>query len=173
MRCWCGYPSGAMCRLFACGPANATASQNPSFLASFKSRLVLLFWYRGLPRLSWKKSPLNACSGGIFPKFYYIVLCVNPAFRCHTQQSKSLLRDFRRKPHKVAHCTLLRGNRDPHPHVGLILGSWGLSRIFFWHFTSQQESVLSPNAAPRSVQRFAQMDLKCLSFKQMINNNKQ
>ena len=28
MRCWCGYLSGARCRLFAYGPAVATASQN-------------------------------------------------------------------------------------------------------------------------------------------------
>ena len=27
--CWCGYLSGARCRLFAYGPADATASQNP------------------------------------------------------------------------------------------------------------------------------------------------
>jgi len=30
MRCWCGYQSGVRCKLFACGPADATAS--PSFL---------------------------------------------------------------------------------------------------------------------------------------------
>ena len=29
MRCWCGYLSAARCRLFAYGPADATASQNP------------------------------------------------------------------------------------------------------------------------------------------------
>jgi len=29
MRCWCGYLSGARCRLFAYGPTNATASANP------------------------------------------------------------------------------------------------------------------------------------------------
>jgi len=28
MRCWCGYLSGARCRLFAHGPADDTASQN-------------------------------------------------------------------------------------------------------------------------------------------------
>jgi len=28
MRCWCGYLSVARCRLFACGPADAAASQN-------------------------------------------------------------------------------------------------------------------------------------------------
>jgi len=30
MRCWCGYLSGARCRLFAYGPADATASQTPT-----------------------------------------------------------------------------------------------------------------------------------------------
>jgi len=29
IRCWCGYMAGARCRLFAYGPADATASQNP------------------------------------------------------------------------------------------------------------------------------------------------
>jgi len=29
MRCWCGYLSGARCRLFTYGPADATASANP------------------------------------------------------------------------------------------------------------------------------------------------
>jgi len=45
MRCWCGYLSGARCRLSAYGPADATASKTPSS-ASFKSRLVFPFWYR-------------------------------------------------------------------------------------------------------------------------------
>jgi len=61
MGCWCGYLSGAKCRLFACGPADATAPQTPSSLGSFKSRLVLPFWYRLTPRFSWKR-PLNGCS---------------------------------------------------------------------------------------------------------------
>ena len=38
MRCWCCCLSGAWCRLFACGPADATVSP----IASFKSRLVSL-----------------------------------------------------------------------------------------------------------------------------------
>ena len=29
-RCWCGYLAGERCRLFAYGPADATASQNPT-----------------------------------------------------------------------------------------------------------------------------------------------
>jgi len=32
MRCWCGYLSGARCRLFAYGPADATAVPKPSRL---------------------------------------------------------------------------------------------------------------------------------------------
>ena len=44
MRCWCGYLSGAGCRSFAYGPADA-----PSTLASFKSRLVLPFWVLAYP----------------------------------------------------------------------------------------------------------------------------
>jgi len=55
MRCWCGYLSGARCRLFAYGPADATASPNPII-----SCLVLNpDWFylsgTGLPRLSWKR----------------------------------------------------------------------------------------------------------------------
>ena len=47
MRCWCGYLSVARCRLFAYGSADATAIPKPNnLLASFKSKLVLLFWYR-------------------------------------------------------------------------------------------------------------------------------
>jgi len=61
MRCWCGYLSGARCRLFAYGPADATASPNPSSPASLKSRLVLLFWYRP-SQLVPEKRPWNGCS---------------------------------------------------------------------------------------------------------------
>ena len=32
MRCWCGYLSGVRCRLFAFGPADATAIQKPHHL---------------------------------------------------------------------------------------------------------------------------------------------
>jgi len=54
----CGYLSGARYRLFAYGPADANAIPK---LASFKSRLVLPFWYRH----TWgvlEKRPLNGCS---------------------------------------------------------------------------------------------------------------
>jgi len=54
--CWCGYLSGARCRL-AYGPADASATH---CLAAVKSRLVLPFWYR-LTRIVPEKGPLNAC----------------------------------------------------------------------------------------------------------------
>ena len=62
MRCCCGYLSGARCRLFEYGPADVTASQNPISLASFKSRLVVPFWYR-LIQLSWKRGHLMGVFG--------------------------------------------------------------------------------------------------------------
>ena len=51
VRYWHGYLSAAMCKWFAYGPADATAT--PCSLASLKCRLVLLF-DTGIPRLSWK-----------------------------------------------------------------------------------------------------------------------
>ena len=45
MRCW--YLSGARCWLFAYGPADATANPKTQLsFASFKSKLVLPFWYQ-------------------------------------------------------------------------------------------------------------------------------
>ena len=58
MRCWCGYLSGARCKWFAYGSADATATL--SSLASAKSRMVCPSG-AGLPRLSWKNRPLNGC----------------------------------------------------------------------------------------------------------------
>jgi len=51
MWCWRGYLSGARCKWFACGPADATAT--PSSIASLKPRMVYLSG-AGLPGLSWK-----------------------------------------------------------------------------------------------------------------------
>jgi len=55
--CWHGYLFGARCRL-AYGPADATATYLS--LASLKSCLVLLFWYR-LTSVVLDKGPLNGC----------------------------------------------------------------------------------------------------------------
>jgi len=52
VRCCCGYLSGARCRCHY----HLTSS-----LASFKSRLVLAFWYR-LTQFVLEKWPLNGCS---------------------------------------------------------------------------------------------------------------
>ena len=57
MGCWCGYLSGARCRL-AYGPADAAATH--CLFTSVKFRLVLPFWYR----LTWVvpgKGSLNEC----------------------------------------------------------------------------------------------------------------
>jgi len=52
-RYWHGYLSGARCKWFAYGPADATAT--PSSRAPVKSRMVYLSG-AGVPRLSWKKA---------------------------------------------------------------------------------------------------------------------
>jgi len=64
--CVCVY----YCRLFAYGSVDATAYQTPSSFASFKSRLVLPFWYR-LTRVVLEKRPLNACRS-------VVVVCIIP-----------------------------------------------------------------------------------------------
>jgi len=56
MRYWCGYLSGARCRLFAYGPADATAIlKRGSSLASFKSRLEVCMGMgkTGIPWVPW------------------------------------------------------------------------------------------------------------------------
>jgi len=57
--CWHGYLSGARCKWFAYGPADATAT--PSSLAWLKSRMVLPFWFR-LTQVVREKRPLNSYS---------------------------------------------------------------------------------------------------------------
>ena len=56
MRYWRDHLSGAKCRWFAYGPADATAT--PSSLASFKSRMVSPFWCR-LIQVVLEKRSLN------------------------------------------------------------------------------------------------------------------
>jgi len=61
MKC-CGYLSGARHRLFAYGPADATAiPKPPTSLATFKFRLVLPYWY-WLTKVVLEKRLLNGCS---------------------------------------------------------------------------------------------------------------
>jgi len=65
MRCLHGYLSGAKCKWFAYGPADATAT--PSFLASLKSRMIYLSG-AGLLRLSQKKVVKWVSSHGLEKK---------------------------------------------------------------------------------------------------------
>ena len=68
MRCWRGYLSGERCRLFAYGPADATAiPKTLSSLASFQSRLVLPFWYR-LTQVVLEKRQLNGCCSSSYQR---------------------------------------------------------------------------------------------------------
>jgi len=55
MRCWCGYLSGARCRLFAYGPADATAIPKPRHLLPHLNPDWFYFSGTVLPRLSWKR----------------------------------------------------------------------------------------------------------------------
>jgi len=62
MRCWCGYLSGASadclqskCRLFAYGPADATAIPKPRHLLPDLNPEWFYLSDVGLPRLSWKR----------------------------------------------------------------------------------------------------------------------
>jgi len=58
IKCWRGYLSGARCKWFAYGPADATAT--PSSVASLKSRIVLPFWC-WLTQVVLEKRLLNRC----------------------------------------------------------------------------------------------------------------
>jgi len=60
------------------GPADATASQTPSSLASFKSRLVLPFRYR-TTQVVLEKRPLNGCI--ISVKLRFFNFCTNKRIR--------------------------------------------------------------------------------------------
>ena len=52
MGCWCDYLSGARCRLFACGPADATAIQKLRHLLPHLNPDSFYLSVTGLPRLT-------------------------------------------------------------------------------------------------------------------------
>ena len=74
MRCRCCYLSGASCRLFAYGPADVTAIPKPRHLLPRLNPDWLYLSGTGLPRLSWKKRPLNGCSSSSSSSYY--ILCL-------------------------------------------------------------------------------------------------
>ena len=55
LRCWCGYLCGARCRLFAYGPADATAIPKPHHLLLHLNPDWFYLFGTSLPRLSWKR----------------------------------------------------------------------------------------------------------------------
>ena len=72
MRCWCGYLSGTRCRLFAHGPADATAPSNPIISCLIKIHTgftFLVLVYLGRPNYR----TLNGCSSSCLftTKQYY------------------------------------------------------------------------------------------------------
>ena len=60
MRCWCGCLSGARCRLRMV-QLMPLHPKTLSSLVSFKSKLLLPFWYQ-LTQVVLEKRPLNGCS---------------------------------------------------------------------------------------------------------------
>jgi len=84
--CWCGYLSGARCRL-AYGPADATATHLS--LASVKSRLVLPFWYR-LTRVVPEKGQLNGCVCACVNTNWKNSRALNAAWALHIQTLSKL-----------------------------------------------------------------------------------
>jgi len=97
MRCWCGYFSGALCKWFAYGPADAAAPR--SSLASLKFRLVWPFWC-WLTQVVLEKRSLNGWSSVGFrgsevmrvlhrvhsPKIFSATLLIN----CWIQEGKEV-----------------------------------------------------------------------------------
>ena len=55
MRCWCGYLSGARCRSFADGPADATAIPKTHQLLPYLNPDCFYLSGTGLPRLYWER----------------------------------------------------------------------------------------------------------------------
>jgi len=62
MRCWCGYLSGARCRLFAYGPPDATAIPKPHHLLPHSNPYSFLPFRYWLTQFVLEKRLLNWCS---------------------------------------------------------------------------------------------------------------
>ena len=62
MRCWCGYLSGARCRLFAYGPADVADIPNPHHLLPHLNPEWFYLSGAGLyPEVVLEKRPLSGC----------------------------------------------------------------------------------------------------------------
>ena len=65
MMCCCGYLSGAMCRLFACGPADATAFAKPHRLMPHLNPNWFYLSGTWLTQVVLEKRPLNGCCSSV------------------------------------------------------------------------------------------------------------
>ena len=90
MRCCWGYLSGARCRLFAFGPADATAIPKLHHLLPHLNRDWFYLSGMSLPRLSCKKRPLNWCSSSSCCCCWYYSHCYT---RPATSQLQPLVLD--------------------------------------------------------------------------------
>ena len=75
MRCWCGYLSGARCRLYAYGPADATTTRNPIISCLIEIQTGFTFLVPAYP-LVLEKRPLNGRSSSSLRIF--IISCILP-----------------------------------------------------------------------------------------------
>jgi len=80
MRCWCGYLSGVWCRLFAYGPADATAIAKPHHLLPHLNPDRFYLSGTGLPRLSWKRGRWTGV--GWFDSSSDCCVCLGLLLRC-------------------------------------------------------------------------------------------
>jgi len=101
MRCWYGYLSGARCRLFAYGPADAIHPQVPSSLATFKSRLVLPFWYQFI-QIALEKKPLNGRSNSNSSTSSSGICQFTERFQETTEIVRNLERNYRCHAHEIS-----------------------------------------------------------------------
>ena len=112
--------------------------RTPSFLASFKSRLVLSFWYR-LTQVNLKKRLLNGCSSSDETKWEL------SAFPCLLVKQYTTFKWKHNFPHSAE--TLVRGGEKK--NLGLWFDSWlsatllpNIIKIGWWTSGSSVKSVL-------------------------------
>jgi len=105
-----GYLSPARCRLFAYGPADATASQNPIISCLIQLQTNLPFWY-SLTQVVLEKRPLSGCVHNNV-LFILLVRLVNVCF--NSQSSGGI----------ACPCKLLYVFSKTFNHIGIIRNWW-------------------------------------------------
>jgi len=127
---WSGYLPGARSSWSAYGPADATATS--SSLAPVKSRMVFLSG-ASLPRLSWKKRPLNGRSSGLVSWLCIcrIVVHINEYCEsgCIRSNSRCILQET-----EADHCEMLCVICSDTCRVVNVQCCHILSDCILWHF---------------------------------------